>query len=493
MKRDNRFIVLIVIILLVLLSLAGFYLYLSGGVPGSGGDDTRSREGADGLIHVRTIRYYGAGERLLKPVGIGADDDGGFFVTLRDVGRVIEFDRDGDEVRSWGVHGTQPGELLSPTGVAVDRAAGHVYVTDRGRLRLLTYAPDGNLLWEVPLLGAVAPAVTPDGILVSTHGPIAQFDVDGRLQSETGVRGEVPGAFDFPRSLVAVSVDEVYVADTNNNRVQRVALNGEVTATVSWAAGLPTRRQDDATTLFGLPSGITLDASSRLVVLDSFRQEIVVMDKDTGEILHTFTDLEGDVDGTFRLPTAIVHLHDDYFAVTDTFNDRVQIIRLLTPDELTVVSRYPWARWLPALLVLLLPLFIGRKRVLVTSGALERARSDENLRLLVGVHRRLRVLPEVAERFADVTEVDLRLGDFLDPYGAEDTSAGGDRSPDASGGSPGDEESRLAQAVKDDRRARLLLTRFRVLADDGDQLRRLDDVGLKGIGYDSLVEEYRLG
>lgn len=460
----NRFMVaLVVLVLLLVVGLLGLGLYLTGGQDITDGGTGPAPE--VGLVHVKTI-YTAQGENLARPVGVGADENGGFFVTLRDSQRVIEFDANGDFVRKWGERGLEPGQLLVPLGVAVDRLSNHVYVVDRSRLRLIAYDTEGQYLWERPILNPTNVATIDGGVLVTTFGPLAQLDAEGQVVAEAGSRGPEVGQFDFARAADQLSDGRIVVADTNNTRVQCVNVSGEVTATVDWVQGQPPRHQDDTTTVFGVPSGIAVDDQDRIFVLDGFRHEISVLDPATGEIVYTFDELEGQADGLFYLPTGIAHLGGDRFAISDTFNDRVQIVRLLLPEDNTVLARNPWMRWL--LLLLLVPLFfaLGRKRVYVTRAAMDRAAEEGKLRLLAGAFRKLYVLPATYDAYKDVSEESVEIGEFLVRADAPDS----EETPDV-----------IASVAKPSVLSRLLIARHRVVARDAEELNELGGSGVKHV------------
>lgn len=480
----NRRVLLLVLglIILIVFALGGFYLYLTGGQAGT---DDASNPGDTGLIPVRTLYTYGDDKPLAHPVGAGVDGDGNFYISLRDSATIVKFDSDGDYISHWGEHGTQPGQMLSPLGVSADSLSGHVYVTDRARLRLIAYDLDGTFLWETPLLSPLASAVTPDGeIVVATFGPLVKMSAQGEFEIQVGTRGLEPGQFDFPRSIVVGEDGDVYVADSNNTRIQRVTVSGELTATTAWVTGVPPRFQDDPETLFTVPSGIALDEQGRVIVLDGFRHIIYVLDPDTGEIIHDFGERRGPNNGAFNMPTSIAHINSDYFVITDTFNDRVQIVRLLTPDENTLVARYPWLLWLLPLLLLPLLFFFGKKRYFLTEEVLDKAVGEGNARLILAAFPHSFVLKEVYERFEGVTEDTVRLGDYLEPMDAAPV--------DEAQGEMASEES-LARIAERSRAQRVLLARHRVLCVDDDQRARFDDLGAHTMTYDEALEEYVLG
>ena len=480
MTGSRRLLLVILgLVVVILLALGGFYLYLSGGQD-TGGDT--AAEDDSGLIHVRTIYTYGDDEPILRPVGAAVDESGDIYVTLRDDSRVVKFNSDGDYITHWGERGAQPGMMLSPMNLAADSLADHVYVADRARLRLIAYTTDGEYLWETPLLSPLAPAVDPEGELaIATFGPLVSMSSEGEVLEQHGTRGLTPGQFDFPRSVDVDEDGNVYVADTNNTRVQRVQRTGDVTASVDWVLGEPPRFQDDPDTRFVVPSGITVDDNGRVVVLDGFKHTITLIDKETGEEIHEFPERQGPTDGSFQLPTAISHISGDYFVVTDTFNDRVQIIRLLAPDENNLLARNPWLLWLLPLLLLPLLFFMFKKSYYATEELLAKAVDEGNARLVLAVASKLHVLPDVYERFKDVAEEDVVLGEYLEPVEAKPEDAA-----DSSG------DALLAQAAKRTLGEKLLFARHRVLCVDEEQSQHMAELGANPVSYAEIVEDYQL-
>jgi hypothetical protein len=91
-----------------------------------------------------------------------------------------------------------------------------------------------------------------------------------------------------------------------------------------------------------LPSGQTFDGKGRLVVVDPFKFRIAIVNPKTGKIAReegsngkpgrqAFYGEQGAADGFFNYPTGIDYDKTrDWFAIADTANNRVQIVRL--PD-----------------------------------------------------------------------------------------------------------------------------------------------------------------
>jgi len=77
-----------------------------------------------------------------------------------------------------------------------------------------------------------------------------------------------------------------------------------------------------------LPQDVELDSSGQLYALDAFDFSIMRLDNATGRILGKW-GTPGEKDGQFMYPTGLAYdAARDWFAVADTANNRVQIVRI---------------------------------------------------------------------------------------------------------------------------------------------------------------------
>jgi DNA-binding beta-propeller fold protein YncE len=136
----------------------------------------------------------GSGEgQFLHPDAVATNAAGDVYVADTGNNRIVELSPAGAVLAQWGSRGTGDGHFRSPTGVAVD-AAGTVYVVDSENNRVQAFAGDGAL-------------VAPVGV--------------GALIAKWGLRGTGYGEFSQPSAVAVGCEGDVYVADTNNNRVER--------------------------------------------------------------------------------------------------------------------------------------------------------------------------------------------------------------------------------------------------------------------------------
>ncbi len=172
------------------------------------------------------------------PHGIAADNKGNIFVADTNNGRIEEFSPSGVFITSLGIKGTGYGQLGEPNGIAIDRS-GNIYVADASNHRVQKLAPDGTLIdeWKGPDSGFYGPrriAIGPDdSVYVVDQGRtrIVKFSPDGRALATWGTKGNGDGQFDDHTSVaVDPGMNEIYVADPRNKRIQIFDSNGKFLA-----------------------------------------------------------------------------------------------------------------------------------------------------------------------------------------------------------------------------------------------------------------------
>ncbi|HST54718.1 MAG TPA: hypothetical protein VLJ42_02345 [Solirubrobacteraceae bacterium] len=154
-----------------------------------------------------------------------------------------------------GTAGSGEGQFSNPTGVAVDRSTGDIYVADTANARIEKFDATGHFLmtwgWGVAD-GATAALQT---CTSSCHA---------------GIAGAGAGQFSTP---VAIAVDnstsssagDVYVADSSNRAVEQFSSGG---AYISQLTGTPTGTAG-ASVGFSGPIGVALDPSGNVWLADS--------------------------------------------------------------------------------------------------------------------------------------------------------------------------------------------------------------------------------
>ncbi|MFQ5515273.1 MAG: SMP-30/gluconolactonase/LRE family protein [Myxococcota bacterium] len=154
--------------------------------------------------------------------------------------RISEYDDQGVLIRTWGSFGDGAGQLDNPFGLAVDSASGDVYVADTGNGRVQVFSSSGIFQREIrdprfsPSRGApVGLAFDPAARTLWATDPgnhiVLAFDEFGspRMQLGSGLPSREAGSFRWPRSVEVDGLGNVYVADTDNERIQIFRADGQ--------------------------------------------------------------------------------------------------------------------------------------------------------------------------------------------------------------------------------------------------------------------------
>lgn len=189
-----------------------------------------------------------------------------------------------------------------PWGLGID-LLGNVYVADRGNNAIRQISPQG---------------------LVKTLGGLAvrQGSADG---FGTAAR------FNHPQGVAADRLGNVFVADTLNDTIRKIAPNGEV-STFAGAAGVSGDADGvGSAARFDGPAGIAIDASGNLFVADEFNHTIRKITPSAEVTTYAGTGTSGATDGprasarfSFPQGVAVDSLGNVY--VADTGNKTIRVI-----------------------------------------------------------------------------------------------------------------------------------------------------------------------
>lgn len=266
----------------------------------------------------RLIDTFGEG-RLSQPQGVVIDEKRGK-VYVADTGNhaVFEFERDG---RFVGALPVKPGAEQTgfPYGLAI--SGDRLYVSDpaAGRIDVFDFKKDEFVTSLRPgpsLTHGFAPtglAVAGNGDLVvadSAAHRVLVFDVKGNVKAVIGKPGSSEGRLAYPND-VAVQGDQIFVADSNNSRVQVFRVDGRF------------ERVFTSKDQIALPRGIAVDPAGRLWVADVLAHKVRVLGED-GKTLHSLGDATLDSQ-SFRFPNDLALDGRGRVFVADREKGRVQV------------------------------------------------------------------------------------------------------------------------------------------------------------------------
>lgn len=326
---------------------------------------------ANGLTWIRSIYGWGKAEadQLLTPNDVSIAPDGTIWATDQARARVIGFNPDGSykTLLHQGPIGSSPFALEMPTSVEVDEE-GLIYVGSLTGDRITVLDENNKVIrqYAVPEVSDIA--VRGDLLVAGSAGGFAILNTNGDVVKLVGTRGKGDAQFDRVSGVAIGPDDTIYVVDQFNNRVSAYdsagarkwirrtgpANNAGITEPGSGqkAAG------GNTTTL--LPARITIDGAGRLVLADPFNFTLTVLSAKTGARIASYGAM-GTADGLFTYPNGVDYdASRDWFAVADSANSRVQIVRLpnsggaASASVLRGLSGPLRALLLPLLLILLM-------------------------------------------------------------------------------------------------------------------------------------------
>lgn len=372
--------VLIGVLILLVLLLGGLSYFVSTLLEPVGAPT--AEELPEGLQWVSSIYGYGPAEdqRFIAPDHVDIADDGTLWVSDTQMNAVMSFSPDGNprsriDMAALGLDAT-----VAPKGVELG-PDGRLYVCANGAARVLVLSPQGELLTSWEIENPLDITLSNDRAFVTSPAGVSVFSLDGELVGVWGGRGKALEQLDMPQGVEIGEDGTVYVADTLNSRVKAFTPEGKlVWATASGVTGggsVPmgsgtTESQDSTGTGMQLPAGLCTDANGRLVLADPFGFDLVVLDpKQEGKIVGRYGEF-GTADGFFAYPLGMAYdSQRDWFAVADTANARVQIVRIvgsggsdLVPAARRATTGPVWICCLPLVLLLLVGVggVISRRR-----------------------------------------------------------------------------------------------------------------------------------
>lgn len=333
------------------------------------------------LLPMPQYLYSFSGEgksRLIRPLGVLVDGNR-VYVTDSRRASVDVFTDAGDYVTSWG-----KGKVLIPLYVAKNPITGQFWVTDRRLRAIVIFDANGKFVrqfdpklpkGELPKFDTkgfqwapVALAFAPDGTLYVTEilngHRLMIFDADGTFRRSVGTAGLVNDAkageavFQFPNS-VKVQGGEVWVADSNNRRIQVFNREGEFKRFVV-TEGLPRG--------FDFLPKLKDKEPRRVVVVDTLSHDATIWNADKAEKILTFGE-HGVLEGQFAYPNDTSINAKRKMFIADTSNGRIQVWGWPATANPVPTPQTPtqWGLCLAPLVLLPLLLLLRRRRHYATA------------------------------------------------------------------------------------------------------------------------------
>ncbi|MGD0499685.1 MAG: putative Ig domain-containing protein, partial [Bryobacteraceae bacterium] len=198
-----------------------------------------------------------AGAELREPAGVAVDSSGSLYIAdtwnnrIRKVSNGVISTVAGKGPEGWcgsGLSGGGSGQLNCPNGVAVD-AAGSLYIADSYNNRILKVS---------------------NGVITTAAGSGPQgFSGDG------GSATSAP--LSFPSGVAVDAAGNLYIADTSNQRIREVSNGVIVTVAGNGTGGFGGDNGPATSAELSYPSGIALDSAGNLYVADTDNNRVRVV------------------------------------------------------------------------------------------------------------------------------------------------------------------------------------------------------------------------
>jgi len=227
--------------------------------------------------------------QLKDPRGVAVAPNGDVYISDTGNASVRKVDH------TTGFISTVVRSLYYPRGVAVD-ATGNVYIADTGANEVLVLRADGS----VPVFAGTG---------------TAGYSGDGGAATSAQLNR--------PRGLAIDASSNVYISDSDNNRVRRVDHATGIITTVAGngTAGLGGDGRDAKSAELNFPFGLAVDVAGNLYIADALNERIRVVD--THGIISTVVGACGGIAGFSGDggPASIAEVNTAYGVAVDAFGD----------------------------------------------------------------------------------------------------------------------------------------------------------------------------
>ena len=252
--------------------------------------------------NVTTIAGDGSPLTLSDPFGVAVARDGTIY--FADAGENNRIQRISPEGTLSTLAGAKEGfsdgvgtaaSFNSPSSLAIDND-GKLFVADTGNNRIRKVTPEGHVT-----------TIAGDGTAGYKDGPAAQAQFNGPIGVAVDARGNV------------------YVADSYNDRIRMIAVDGQVT-TIAGKGSPGYADGDRASAMFDTPCGIVVANDGSLIVADTGNDRLrkISVDGSVSTLQITFPS-----DDYLSNPIGLAFSHDNFLYVTEL--DRSRILQI-APD-----------------------------------------------------------------------------------------------------------------------------------------------------------------
>ena len=294
---------------------------------------------------VENVPYLTASPHLNRPYGLTVSQDGSLFIGENLGGyRLVKMDAAGNIVwtagspGNWGSDNQHFGNYGGGVeGNPAESIGGQVFVADTAnhRIQILNTADGsyvntiggygfGNYQFNEPMGVAINPANGDIFIVDSMNHRIQIYTSSWVYKARigmTGVSGTDNSHLNHPQGVAVSNDGSVFIADSDNFRVQKCVPSSPHDYTCSTFAGITGESGNDFSHLY--PNSVAVDNQGHVFVADRDNRRVQVFDA-AGAYLTTVGGLWGDLTGQFRWVAGIALDAQGNLFVADENNHRIQ-------------------------------------------------------------------------------------------------------------------------------------------------------------------------
>lgn len=251
--------------------------------------------------HVITLAGDGSPKGLSDPFGIAIGHDGAIYIADAGENNAIR------KLTPQGILTTLAGgdSFNTPSGIAIDNG-GNIYVADTSNNRIRK--------------------ITAEGVVSTVAGTGTAGYLDGPANA---------AEFDGPIGVAVDASDNIYVADTYNDRIRKISAEGHV-STVAGAGRPGYSDGDAATALFDTPCAVVVSADGTLYIADTGNNQLRKITT-AGQVTTLPVTFDGDPNRSWlRSPVGLALTHDGFLYVTEL--ERGTIIQIAPDGKACVIA-----------------------------------------------------------------------------------------------------------------------------------------------------------
>jgi len=262
---------------------------------------------------------------LYLPTGIAIDLLGNIFISDTGNDRVVKCTKEGRFLAETGGFGWEAGEFNRPTYIATDNGL-NVYVVDAQNKRIQRFDQNLNFvsIIEIKEEDKFSGFGLLEGIAITSSGEILVSDIEGdfliksnsffEYERTLGGLGSVEGGLRDPKGVSVSQGGNVYVADSQNDRVAIFDAFGNFLKSLGEK-------------ILKNPNGITVGQDQLIYVANTGKNSLVIFDPD-GKVILEYGSSEQKMANLSR-PTDLKLGKENKLFVVDSGNNRILVFELL--------------------------------------------------------------------------------------------------------------------------------------------------------------------